>query len=83
MLKSENARLSDWIYVDIRGRDLKSAVDEMQSEVGEQVRLPEGISLTWSGQYEYLSARDRKAENRAAVYPDDYLYPALRHLQSR
>ena len=54
MLKSENARLSDWIYVDIRGRDLKSAVDEMQSEVGKRVRLPEGISLTWSGQYEYL-----------------------------
>ena len=51
MLKSENARLSDWIYVDIRGRDLKSAVDEMQSEVGKRVRLPEGISLTWSGQY--------------------------------
>ncbi len=60
MLKSENARLSDWIYVDIRGRDLKSAVDEMQSEVNKQVKLPEGISLTWSGQYEYLERATAK-----------------------
>lgn len=60
MLKSENARLSDWIYVDIRGRDLKSAVEEMRSEVGKQVRLPEGISLTWSGQYEYLERATAK-----------------------
>lgn len=60
MLKSENARLSDWIYVDIRGRDLKSAVDEMQREVSKQVKLPEGISLTWSGQYEYLERATAK-----------------------
>lgn len=60
MLKSENARLSDWIYVDIRGRDLKSAVDEMQREVSKQVRLPDGISLTWSGQYEYLERATAK-----------------------
>lgn len=60
MLKSENARLSDWIYVDIRGRDLKSAVDEMQREVSKQVRLPDGISLTWSGPYEYLERATAK-----------------------
>ena len=60
MLKSENARLSDWIYVDIRGRDLKSAVDQMQREVSENVKLPEGISLTWSGQYEYLERATAK-----------------------
>jgi Cu(I)/Ag(I) efflux system membrane protein CusA/SilA len=60
MLKSENARLSNWIYVDIRGRDLKSAVDEMQREVSKQVTLPEGISLTWSGQYEYLERATAK-----------------------
>lgn len=66
MLKSENARLSDWIYVDIRDRDLKSAVDEMQSEVSKQVKLPEGISLTWSGQYEYL---ERATEKLKIVLP--------------
>lgn len=54
MLKSENARLSNWIYVDLRGRDLKSAVDEMQQRVAQQVVLPQGVTLSWSGQFEYL-----------------------------
>ncbi|AHG18808.1 cation transporter [Chania multitudinisentens RB-25] len=54
MLKSENARLSDWIYVDLRGRDLKSAVEEMQRAVAQQVTLPAGVSVSWSGQFEYL-----------------------------
>ncbi|MBJ3816708.1 efflux RND transporter permease subunit [Shimwellia pseudoproteus] len=62
MLKSENARLSDWIYVDIRGRDLKSAVDDMQSAVARQLRLPEGVSLSWSGQYEYLERATAKLQ---------------------
>lgn len=54
MIRSENARPSGWVYVDIRGRDLKSAVQAMQKAVGEQVRLPAGYSVSWSGQYEYL-----------------------------
>lgn len=54
MLKSENARLSNWIYVDLRGRDLRSAVEEMQQRVAQQVQLPAGVSLSWSGQFEYL-----------------------------
>ncbi len=54
MLKSENARLSGWVYVDIRGRDLRSAVRDMQRIVGEQVKLPAGYSISWSGQFEYL-----------------------------
>ena len=54
MIRSENARPSGWVYVDIRGRDLKSSVQAMQKAVGEQVRLPAGYSLSWSGQYEYL-----------------------------
>jgi Cu(I)/Ag(I) efflux system membrane protein CusA/SilA len=54
MLKSENARLSDWIYVDLHGRDLKSAVEDMQRAVAQQVKLPDGVSLSWSGQFEYL-----------------------------
>ncbi|QZN97039.1 efflux RND transporter permease subunit [Symbiopectobacterium purcellii] len=60
MLKSENARLSDWIYVDIRGRDLKSAVQDMQRAVEQQVKLPEGVSLSWSGQFEYLERATAK-----------------------
>ena len=54
MLRSENARLSGWVYVDLRGRDLSSAVREMQSVVAEQVSLPAGYSVSWSGQFEYL-----------------------------
>jgi copper/silver efflux system protein len=54
MLRSENARLSGWVYVDIRGRDLKSAVNEMQRAVNKAVRLPAGYSVSWSGQFEYL-----------------------------
>jgi Cu(I)/Ag(I) efflux system membrane protein CusA/SilA len=54
MLKSENARLSGWVYVDVRGRDLRSAVLEMQQVVAKEVRLPAGYSVSWSGQFEYL-----------------------------
>lgn len=60
MLKSENARLSDWVYVDLRGRDLKSAVTDMQQSVAQQVKLPEGVSLSWSGQFEYLERATAK-----------------------
>lgn len=60
MLKSENARLSNWIYVDLRGRDLKSAVDEMQQRVAQHVTLPQGVSLAWSGQFEYLERATAK-----------------------
>ncbi|MDI1237564.1 MAG: efflux RND transporter permease subunit, partial [Polaromonas sp.] len=54
MLRSENARLSGWVYVDIRGRDLRSAVQEMQKTVNEKVKLPPGYSVSWSGQFEFL-----------------------------
>jgi len=54
MLKSENARLNGWIYVDIRGRDLGSVVAEAKRAVAREVTLPPGISVTWSGQFEFL-----------------------------
>ena len=54
MLRSENARLSGWVYVDIHGRDLRSAVREMQQAVSAKVKLPAGYSVSWSGQFEYL-----------------------------
>jgi Cu(I)/Ag(I) efflux system membrane protein CusA/SilA len=54
MLRSENARLSGWIYVDLRGRDLQSAVEDMQARVAREVKLPAGYSVSWSGQFEYL-----------------------------
>jgi Cu(I)/Ag(I) efflux system membrane protein CusA/SilA len=60
MLKSENARLSGWVYVDIRGRDLSSAVHEMQQAVAQAVKLPAGYSVSWSGQFEYLERATAK-----------------------
>ena len=63
MLKSENARLSGWVYVDMRGRDLQSVVNDAQRMVREQVRLPAGYSVAWSGQFEYLE----RAKKRLAI----------------
>ncbi len=60
MLKSENARLSSWVYVDLQGRDLSSAVRDMQKAVAEQVKLPAGYSISWSGQFEYLERATAK-----------------------
>jgi Cu(I)/Ag(I) efflux system membrane protein CusA/SilA len=54
VIKSENARLNGWTYVDIRDRDLGSYVAEAQRLVSEQIDLPAGYSLSWSGQYEYM-----------------------------
>ena len=60
MLRSENARLAGFVYVDLRGRDLGSAVREMQQRVSEQVDLPPGYSVTWSGQFEFLERASAK-----------------------
>ena len=53
MIRSENARPSGWVYVDIQDRDLGSYVFEARQRVLERVELPAGYSLRWSGQYEY------------------------------
>jgi Cu(I)/Ag(I) efflux system membrane protein CusA/SilA len=66
MLRSENARLSGWVYVDVRGRDLRSVVRDMQSAVGRQVPMPAGYALSWSGQFEYL---ERATERMKVVVP--------------
>ncbi|WP_129373793.1 efflux RND transporter permease subunit [Pseudomonas aeruginosa] len=54
MLKSENARLSGWVYVDVRGRDLASVVADLRQAVDHEVKLAPGMSLSYSGQFEYL-----------------------------
>jgi len=60
MLRSENARLSGWVYVDIRGRDMNSVVRDMQQAVAKQVKLQPGYSISWSGQFEYLERASAK-----------------------
>jgi Cu(I)/Ag(I) efflux system membrane protein CusA/SilA len=60
MIRSENARPNAWVYVDIAGRDLGDYVHDAQRRVAQQVKLPPGYSIAWSGQYEYLQrARER------------------------
>lgn len=60
MIRSENARLNGWVYIDISGRDLSSYVNEAKQAVAEQIKLPAGYSLSWAGQYEYLErAKER------------------------
>ncbi|MGF1884688.1 efflux RND transporter permease subunit [Photobacterium profundum] len=54
MIKTENARPNGWVFIDIEGRDLGSYVKEAQQRVAEQLKLPAGYSLVWSGQYEYM-----------------------------
>ena len=62
MIKSENARLNGWTYVDIVDRDLGSFVAEAQRTVAASLELPAGYSLSWSGQYEYMvRAKERLA----------------------
>jgi len=65
-LRSENARLAGWIYVDIRGRDLSSVVADAKRAVEANVKLPPGVSVAWSGQFEYL---ERAVKRLVVVVP--------------
>ena len=60
MLRSENARLSGWVYVDTRDRDLSSVVRDMQQAVAQEVKVPAGYSISWSGQFEFLERATAK-----------------------
>ena len=65
-IKSENARLNGWTYVDIEGVDVGSYVDQARAVVAQQLTLPPGYSLVWSGQYEYM---ERAKERLGYVVP--------------
>ena len=66
MIKSENARLNGWIFVDIVDVDLGSYVVAAKQAVADQIDLPAGYSLNWSGQYEYM---ERAKQRLAVVVP--------------
>ncbi|MCJ2376140.1 efflux RND transporter permease subunit [Vibrio sp. ZSDZ34] len=66
MIKTENARPNGWVFVDIDGRDLGSYVAQAQRAVSEQLDLPAGYSIAWSGQYEYM---ERAKERLTMVVP--------------
>ena len=66
MLKTENARPSSWIYIDVRGRDLNSVVTDLRRAVAKDVELPPGVSIAYAGQFEYLQ---RAVERLKLVVP--------------
>ncbi|MBK5910308.1 CusA/CzcA family heavy metal efflux RND transporter [Rhodothalassium salexigens] len=66
MIRSENARLNGWIYVDIAGRDLGSYVAEAKQVVAREIDLPTGYSLGWSGQFQYM---ERAQERLTLIVP--------------
>lgn len=53
-IKTENAALNTWIFVDVRGRDIGGYVNEAKAAVAKSVKFPPGYYVTWSGQYEYM-----------------------------
>ncbi len=66
MIRSENARPSGWVFVDLQGRDLGGFVNEAKERIAAELELPPGYSLGWSGQYEYL---ERAVERLKLVVP--------------
>ncbi len=66
VIKSEDARPNAWVYIDIENIDVGTYVAEAQQKVNENLKLPPGYSITWSGQYEYM---ERAAKKLAMVVP--------------
>ncbi|MGB0513311.1 MAG: efflux RND transporter permease subunit [Wenzhouxiangellaceae bacterium] len=66
VIRTENARLNGWIYVDVSSDDIGGYVTRAQQAVRDQVDLPSGYSVDWSGQYEYMQ---RAAQRLQIVVP--------------
>ncbi|MBT8048310.1 MAG: efflux RND transporter permease subunit [Gammaproteobacteria bacterium] len=66
MIKSENARLNGWVFIDIEGVDLGTYVADAKQAVSDHIDLPAGYSINWSGQYEYM---ERASDRLAVVVP--------------
>jgi Cu(I)/Ag(I) efflux system membrane protein CusA/SilA len=59
-IKSENARLNGWVYIDIDGVDIGSYVESARALLDEHLTLPSGYSISWAGQYEYMQRAKEK-----------------------
>jgi Cu(I)/Ag(I) efflux system membrane protein CusA/SilA len=60
MIRSENARLTGWVFVDIKDRDLGGYVSEASQLVSSEIQLPPGYAIEWSGQYEQLALANKR-----------------------
>ena len=61
-IRTENAQLVDYIYVDMEGRDLGGYVEAARKAVQDQVKLPPGYHIEWSGQFEYLERAEARLQ---------------------
>jgi copper/silver efflux system protein len=66
MIKSENGRLLNYVTLNVRGRDTVGFVDEAKRAVAQKVKLPEGVSIAWSGEFEH---QVRAAQTLRFVFP--------------
>ncbi len=66
VIKTENARLNAWVYIDLKGMDVGTYVEQAKKIINEGLELPTGYSLVWSGQYEYM---ERAKERLKVVVP--------------
>jgi len=62
VIKSENARTTSWLYVDLRGIDVGTYVQKAKKVIEDQVDFPEGYSIVWSGQYEYMQRAQKRLQ---------------------
>ena len=62
VIKSENARKTSWIYIDLQNVDIGTYVETARASVNEQVTFPEGYSMIWSGQHEYMERARRRLQ---------------------
>jgi Cu(I)/Ag(I) efflux system membrane protein CusA/SilA len=60
VIKSENARLNAWVYIDIENIDVGTYVKNAQKIINEKLKLPQGYSIIWSGQFEYMESAAKK-----------------------
>lgn len=70
MIKTENARLTGWIYIDLKGGDLGGYVDVARKAIARSITLPSGTTLSWSGQYVSI---ERAKKRLALVLPLTFL----------
>jgi len=59
-IKSENAKRTAWIYVDMRTSDIGGFVNKAKKLVNDHIKLPSGVSIVWSGQYEYMERANKR-----------------------
>ena len=59
-IKSENAKRTAWIYVDLKTQDIGGFVKKAKATLSENIKLPAGVSMAWSGQYEYMERANKR-----------------------